>query len=82
MTTARRVELATDIMGDPEEFVFLHPVLAQRFPPYRPPFRRRARPPPETRGVGEFKSLEVGLRQVEPALEQACYEVRACVPSI
>ena len=22
------------------------------------------------------------LRQVEPALEQACYEVRACVPSI
>ena len=29
VTTARRVELAADIMGDPEEFAFLHSILAQ-----------------------------------------------------
>ena len=38
-TTARLVELAAEIMGEPspEEFAFLHSVLAQCFLPYRQP---------------------------------------------
>ncbi len=39
VTTARLVELAAEIMGDPEEFAFLHSVLAQCFLPYRQPLR-------------------------------------------
>ncbi len=35
VTMARRVELAMDLMGDPEEFAFLNSLLAQCFLPCR-----------------------------------------------